>query len=239
MRFLLGLFFISCVGYAQKDSSVTIPLVGINFGAHLPAGDMAKRFGPNLGAGGSFLIKTGGNWIFGVEGKYLFGRNVKEDVLSQLKTAEGHVVDNEGYPADLRVTARGLIVNVVAGKLFPLASINRHSGIIVLLGAGYMQHKIHLYDAQQKVAAVRGNLRRGFDRLSNGPATSQFLGYLHLSENRLLNFYAGFECYQGFTKSVRKITYDNGMPDEGARLDIVTGIRVGWILPLYRKVPNA
>lgn len=223
---------------AQIDSALTIPLVGIHIGGQLPFGDMADRFGPNLDAGGMFMLKTKKNWIVGIESNYFFGRNVKENVLSQLTNSDGFMIDNEGYPADIRVTERGLGIHLFGGRLFKLASANPNSGLIITAGAGYMHHKIKLYDAQQKIAAFKGDLVKGFDRLSAGLSLSQFVGYLFLGENRLLNFYAGIDCYEGFTTSVRKMNYDTGLPDTKRRLDVLLGFRFGWILPLYKKKPN-
>lgn len=238
MRLLLVFSILSLLAKGQIDSAIAVPLVGIHFGGQVPGGDLAKRFGPNLNAGGTFLYKTRKNWIFGLEGNYMFGRNVKEDVLKQLKTSNGTIIDNEGYPADLRVSERGIGIHAVGGRVFKLLSANPNSGLMVTVGGGYLQHKINLYDAQQKIAAVKGDLKRGYDRLTNGFSTSQFIGYLFLSDNRLLNFYFGFESYQGFTKSVRKWNYDTGLPDTQSRLDLTYGFRFGWILPLYKKKPN-
>jgi hypothetical protein len=109
---------------------------------------------------------------------------------------------------------------------------------MLLGGAGVMQHRVKLYDAQQKVAAIKGHLGEGYDRLTIGFSLTQFVGYLFLSEYRLVNFYAGFEFYEGFTKSVRKFNYDTGMPDTAPRLDGLAGFRFGWILPLYKKKPD-
>jgi hypothetical protein len=199
---------------------------------------MSKRFGPSLGAGGTLLLKTRHNWIVGFEANYCFGRNVKEDVLANIKNEDGFIVDNEGYPADLRITERATCVQLVGGKVFSLLSANRHSGLMVLLGAGAMQHRIKFYDKQQKVAAVKGDLGEGYDRLSLGFVMSQFVGYLFLSEHRMVNFYTGFEFFEGFTHSVRKFNYDTGMPDTAKRLDGLAGFRFGWILPLYKKKPD-
>lgn len=222
---------------AQIDSAIAIPLVGIHISGQLPAADLAQRFGPNLNAGGSFSYKTKKNWIYGIESNYFFGRNVKEDILVNLKSSSGFVIDNEGYPADIRITERGVGVHLTAGKIFKFLSANPNSGIMFTCGAGYLQHKIHIYDAQQRVAAVKGDLRTGYDHLSNGYSFTQFLGYLFLSENRILNFYGGFEAYEGFTRSVRKLNYNTGLPDTEQRLDILYGFRLGWILPLYKKRP--
>jgi len=239
MRLTIILLFCSFFIRAQQiDSAIAISLVGIHVGGQFPEGDLLARFGPNLNIGGTYLYKTKKNWLLGIESNYMYGRNVKEDVLAQLKTANGTVIDNEGFPADLRVTERGLGVHAILGRVFKFLSSNPNSGLMFTVGGGYLQHKINLYDAQQKVAAVKGELRYGYDRLTNGLSTSQFLGYLFLSENRMLNFYFGFEAYQGFTTSVRKFNYDTGLPDTKKRLDLLYGFRVGWILPLYGQRTN-
>lgn len=223
---------------AQLDSAIALPMVGIHIGGQLPGADMADRFGLNLNAGGHFMYKTKRNWLFSIEGNYLFSKNIKEDVLSQLKTSSGYVIDNEGYPADLRINERGLIVNCMFGRVFKLLSANANSGLMIMGGAGYMQHKINLYDAQNRVAALQGDLKYGYDRLSNGINFSEFIGYLFLSDNRLLNFYFGFDFQQGLTKSVREFNYDTGKSDTEQRLDLLFGTRFGWILPLYKRKPR-
>ncbi|MBI2720912.1 MAG: hypothetical protein HYX39_01925 [Bacteroidetes bacterium] len=238
MRILLFFIFCSLLAKSQVDSAVFAPLFSIHVGGQFPGGDLSKRFGPNLNAGGSFMIKTKKNWLFGLESNYMFGRNVKEDVLAQLKSSNGTMIDNEGYPADVRVTERGIGVHVTMGRIFKFLSANPNSGLMVTVGGGYLQHKINLFDAQQKIAAINGDLKYGYDRLTNGFSTSQFLGYMFLGENKLLNFYFGIEMYQGFTKSVRKLNYDTGLPDVQPRLDLLYGLRFGWILPLYKKRPN-
>lgn len=238
MKGLLVLFVCYCsVSVAQIDSAVNVPLVSIHIGGDLPGGNLHQRFGPDLCAGGAFLFKAKSNWLCGMESSYFFGRNVKEDVLSQMRSENGNIIDNEGRPADLRVTERGLYVHLVFGRVFKLWSSNPNSGLMVYAGAGAMQHKINLYDAQQKIAAVKGDLKHGYDRLSAGFSMSQFVGYLFLSENRLTNFYFGFEAVEGFTQSLRKINYDTGLPDTQKRFDMLYGLRVGWILPLYKRKP--
>jgi hypothetical protein len=237
MRLCLILLFISQLLKAQIDSAMNVPMVGIHLGAHLPGGDLAQRFGGDLALGGSFMFKTKKNWIVGVESNYFFGRNVKIDVLSQMRSEDGRVIDNEGFPADLRVTERGMAIQPVFGKVFKWLSANPNSGLMVTVGAGYIQHKIKLYDAQHKIAAVKDELAYGYDRLTSGFSTSQFIGYLFLGENRMTNFYFGLEAYQCFTKSVRKLNYDTGLPDTKSRLDLLFGFRFGWILPLYKRKP--
>ena len=238
MRLTALILFLSFIAKAQMDTAITIPLLGINFGGQLPFADLASRFGPDLRAGGAFLIKTKKNWVYGVDAFYMFGRNIKEDVLKQMKNSEGHITDNEGYPADIRVSERGLGVHAQFGRVFNFDKELPNSGIIVTVGVGYLQHKINIYDAQRRIAAIHGDLIKGYDRLSGGISFSQFVGYMHISQNRFLNYYLGFEGYQTLAKSFRKLNYDTGLPDIKRRFDGLVGFRVGWILPLYKKRPN-
>ncbi len=217
---------------------MNIPLVSIHLGGQLPYGDLKDRFGFNLSVGGNFLFKFRNNWLLGAEGSYFFGDNVNEDVLSQMKNADGFVIDNDGFPADLRVTERGFNVYLVAGKVFKKLGHNPNSGLITNFGLGYLQHKINLYDAGQKIAAIKGDLQNGYDRLSGGFSMHQFIGYLFLSGNRLVNFIAGFEFYEAFTKSYRGFNYDTAKADTKDRFDILIGFRIGWVLPLYKKGPK-
>lgn len=238
MRLTILFVFFFTFFQAQRDTSVSVPLVGIHIGGQIPSGDLVKRFGPNMLIGATFDYKTNKNWIYGINFGYLYGTKVKEDVMKQLKTAEGYVVDNAGNPADLRITQRGLSLRLSAGKVFSLFGANKNSGLMISFGAGFLQHKINLYDAEQKIAAINGSMRYGYDRLTFGFSVSEFIGYMYLSKNRLLNFYAGFESSQSWTQSLRKLNYDTGLRDTQKRLDILSGLKIGWILPIYKRQPN-
>jgi len=216
MRFLLVFLVIGMSSFAQRDSAIAIPMLGVHFSAQLPFGDLANRFGQSFSAGGSFLYKTNTNW---------------------LQNSDGFVTDNEGYPANLRITERGLATQLVGGRIFRVFGSNPNSGLCITIGVGYLQHKVHIYDAQQRVASLSGDLKKGYDRLTSGISLSQFVGYMYLGKKRLSNFYAGFEFYEAFTQSVRQLNYSTASPDTENRNDILAGFRVGWILPLYKKLP--
>lgn len=222
-----------------KDSAFRIMMVNVHFSGQIPQKDMAQRYGPNLSAGGSYIWKTKHNVLFGAELSYFFGRNIKEDPLKSLRVGDGgQVTDNEGYPADLRLTERGWNIYANAGYLFSKLGHNPNSGVFFTVGAGWMQHKIKFYDANKKVAAVYGDLKKGYDRLSGGFALSQYIGYQYLSNNRLANFNFGIEFYEGFTKSLRGYNYDTGLADTKQRLDIMMGFRIAWTLPLYKRLKD-
>jgi len=106
----------------------------------------------------------------------------------------------------------------------------------VWLGGGYMQHKINIYDVGKNVPQLNNDFKKGYDRLTGGFGLNQFIGYLHLSNNKIANFYAGFEFNQAFTKGMRGYQYDLMKEDNIKRTDIQIGFRIGWILPLYKRL---
>ena len=236
--FVCLISFIDSKAQSVKDSSFRIILTGVHISGQLPQNNLAERFGPNFSAGVDLIWKSKKNFLFGIEGSYFWSKNVREDVVASMKNSDGFITDNEGYPADLRLTERGWNFYANAGKLFPKLGHNPNSGVFFTIGVGYMQHKVKLYDANQKIATVKGDLAKGYDRLSGGFALTQFIGYQFLSNNRLANFNFGFEFYEGFTQSYRGFNYDTGLQDTRKRTDVLTGFRFTWILPLYKRAKD-
>ncbi len=238
----LTIFLIISVFQVQsqsvKDSCFRILMIGFHGSGQLPKHDLEKRFGSNLSAGITFDWKTKHNILFGLEGSYFFGNNVKEDVVANMKNEDGFIVDNEGYPADLRLTERGWNIYANVGYVFSRLGNNPNSGVFITIGSGWTQHKIKLYDANQKIAAINGDLQKGYDHLSGGIGFTQFIGYKYISNNRLANCYAGFEFYEANTKSLREFNYNSGLIDTKKRFDVLMGFRFGWILPLYKRTKD-
>ena len=236
--FVCTLLQLQTSAQSVKDSCVRILMIGFHFSGQLPQNDLAARFGSNLSAGASFSWKTKQNILVNVEGSYFFGRNVKEDVVASMRNSDGAITDNEGYPADLRLTERGWNIFGNVGYVISKWGNNPNSGVFFTVGGGWMQHKVKLYDANQKIAAVKGDLKKGYDRLSGGFGLSQFIGYKYISDNRLANCYFGFEFYEAQTQSLRGYNYDTGLEDTKKRLDVLIGFRFGWILPLYKRTKD-
>jgi len=213
-------------------------LVYMSYAIQLPGGDLADRFGINssLGLAGDF--KTKKNFSFGLSGSFIFGNKVKEDVLASLKNSYGDIIDNSGNIADVLVLERGFTVNANAGWIWPLVGPNPNSGILFKIGGGFLQHKVRIEANKNYVPQIQGEYVKGYDRLTNGLLLTQFIGYQYLSNKRLINFYAGIELMQGFTKNRRDYNFDLMGPDNTNRLDFLYGIRAGWILPIYRRPPK-
>lgn len=239
---VLSFLFFSLFALGQvnlKDSSVFAPLIGISYSFQVPSGDLVKNYGPNSNLGGSFLMKTKGNWIFGIDGSFLFGSNVKDTlVLNNIRTSQGQIIDQDGQFASVFFYERGYSLFARGGKIFSFNKPNPNSGILFLSGAGFLQHKMRIEVTGNTVPQLSAEYRKGYDRLRNGIALTQFLGYQYLSNKKLVNFFGGIEVIAAFTKNRRGYNYDTMEYDNLQRLDLLFGFRFGWILPLYKNLPK-
>lgn len=244
MRFSLVLAFalaqLSFMAQTQvRDSSLFNPHVTISYGFHVPGGDMASRFGTNQTLGIGFHVKSKTNWYYGLQANYLFGKDVTEpNLLQNLLTADGELLDNQGQITNLFIQQRGYAITANGGRLFSTKSVNPNSGFLVLGGVGFLQHKIRLEHQETYVNQIEGDYLKGYDRLTNGLTLYQFAGYFYMSNNRLINVYGGFEAYQAFTQSRRDLNFDTMTRDTSKRKDLLFGFRVGWVLNLYRRSPD-
>ncbi len=219
-----------------EDSVVTATLVNVNLGINWPGADMAKRFGYNgtVGLGGYY--KNEKNWLFGLQGEYIFGGKVKEsDILSPLLTRQGNIISTNTKPAQVSLAERGYVIEGQVGHIFETLGPNKNSGLLTMGGIGFMQHKIHIKVNEDNVPQLQGDYIKGYDRLSNGLQYSILIGYWHLSNNKLINFYVGALFRHGLTRNRRTVNYDTRQKVRRLRHDILFGLKGGWLLPIYHE----
>jgi hypothetical protein len=222
-----------------RDSSFAFPMIGAVVGYQFPGGYIAKRFGNNFNVGALFQWKLKSNWMLGLEVQYLFGDDVKEtNVIDNLKTPDGNIVDANGEYAEVTMEERGFHILAKAGKIISFNKPNPNSGVYLSAGAGYLKHHIRIDTPGNPVPFLEGEYNKGYDRLCSGLALTEFLGYMYFSNNRLINFYAGLEFSQAFTKNRREVNFDTGLSEHQPRTDMLTTIRIGWVIPIYRKVTD-
>ncbi len=240
MRFFLLLIFLgTCIAGTTAQENArnkgNAVLFHISYAYQLPAADLSERYGANtnVGIAGEWLTdKT--NLIFGLESGYIFGNQVKTDVLAGLRTAEGFIVGNDRGLADIPLKQRGYYVGGKVGKLFPISIKEPRSGLRVTLGAGLLQHKIRIQDDPERgVAALAGDYKKGYDRLSNGLAFNAFAGYQMLSNDGRINFFIGLEACYGMVQNRRSFNYDTRTQDTRRYNDALIGLRAAWTLPFY------
>ena len=223
-----------------KDSVIFTNLIYANYAMQFPGGDIADRFGMNSQVGAGYMIKTHKNWVFGVEENFLFGNEVKnaQTILSLIETSDGNLIDMEGIYADYNFNERGFSTMVKAGKLIPAWGPNQNSGILVTLGGGYLQHKIYIEHKDKTAPQITGDYLKGYDQLKRGFASNVFLGYLYLGNANKVNFFAGLDITVAFTRNVRPYSFNQMAYNSGKFTDILTGLKAGWIIPVYRRAPK-
>ena len=231
-------------GFSQKvnvkDSSISVAMFTANYAFQIPGGDLAKRFGANSSIGSNFMIKTKKNFLFGVDGNFIFGSQIKEDSLfANIATSDGHIINANGEFADVRTYERGFNTSFKAGKIFPLLGPNPNSGFVFLGSVGLLQHKIRIETPGNTVPALKGDYKKGYDHLTNGLCVSEFVGYMYFGNKRLVSFYAGFEFMQAWTQCRRDFNYSTMTRDNTKRFDLMNGLKVGWIIPLYLRTANS
>lgn len=225
----------------RNDSVYSAFAFSATYGYQVPGGDLAKRFGNNSNAGAAAWYKSQKNYLFNVQWTYLFGEHLLETgILDSISTADGFVIDKEGKTADIRKFERGFTLNASAGKVFNgFMSPNPNSGFMLMGGVGMLQHKIRILDNGSRSPQLAGDYLKGYDRLTSGLSFTEFLGYWYMGKHRYINFYAGFEAVQAFTKSRRSWDYDLMRADTQKRTDLLYGFRVGWVIPIaYRNSSN-
>ncbi len=200
----------------------------------MPQADLAKRFDNNSAVGSGLYLKGLSNTFYGIEGNFMFGGTLKEkNIFDQITDVDGKAMDVKYVPVLIQGKQRAFNIMLKAGKIFSFNASNRNSGLMLSAGIGYLEHWVRLDNATQSVAALQGDLAYGYDRLTGGFALNQFVGYQYLDKKLRVNFFAGLEFGQAFTKSIRKYHYDLRMSLPEPRLDAYTALKFGWLLPIY------
>ena len=240
--FIFFVFFALCfqaIAQNMIDSSLTIPLVGISYTYQIPGNDMAERYGNNHNIGGQFAIKLKSGVYIGIKAHYMWGENVKQrGVLDSIRTSEGGIIEVGGGLSDPIIDERGYSIFFSGGYLFPIFGPNPNSGLLITGGIGFLQHQYMIDWRDAQLPQLEGDYSRGYDRLSNGFALNEFIGYMHFGKKKLINFYVGMDFIMAWTKNKRGYNYDLRSSDDQTHFDTLTGIRIGWILALYKRAPN-
>jgi len=238
----LGLFIMIAVIPAKaqmmlEDSVISFPIIMGSYGYQFTGGDMTERFGNSSTLGVNFLFKTKDNWLYGADFNYFFGSNIKniDEMLSGLMTDQGYIIDGNGVYATYSANERGHYGGIKGGKIFPVVGPNPNSGIFVLGGLGYLRHYIDLDNEQNVAPQISNDYKYGYDYLTDGIYSTQFIGYIHFGNDRVFNFFGGLEIMEGFTRGKRKYLFNEMKPDDSKRFEMLYTIKIGWMIPVYKK----
>lgn len=224
-----------------SDSSILLPSLKLGYSASFPQNDLKERIGFTSTLNTKLDLKFRNQWIVGAQYNFMFGSTVKDSgMIQELLSSGGGIINTNGEFGTYEMLQRGHHVNVFVGRLFPVFSPNQNSGIFATVGAGVFTHKINFNNISGDIVQLNGESAKGYDRYTAGFSLTEFIGYQYHSNNRLLNFYGGFEFTQAFTKIRRGYQVDYEVDDArfGPRKDYLFSIQVGWILPLYKRPPK-
>lgn len=237
--YVILVFFVPVLSFAQlnlRDSAINQFFAGINYKFNMTAGDMSKRFGFNNEIGFDTQYKFKNNLTIGFDCGFIFGNQLKDStIFDEVYNSYGTVTAMTGTPAVVLFLMRGAHGNFGAGYVFNKTGKNPNSGIWINGGFGYFMHKIRIESIYDDVPQLEGDYRKGYDRLTMGIASKQFIGYLFQHNYRFLNFYAGFEFIEGLTWGVRNYQFDLGGPDSGLKFDFMYSVKLGWMIPIYKR----
>lgn len=233
------------LGQAKSQGSVSDETLGMSLlqfqgGLYQPHGDMAELYGGGAFIGFSYAYKTKNNWLWGADYTYMFGDNVKnkDAYMTEIRNNNDDIIGIDNEIVNYLILQRGFTAGVYTGKIFPIFGPNPNSGLVVKLGVDFMMHKTFIEARQDDIPPIEGEYQKGYDRKRGGFLAHEFIGYQHFSNSKYANFYVGFDFYQGVTVDYRSYNFDAMDYSDNEYFDMMLGFRVGWVIPIYRRVAN-
>ena len=229
-------------GFGQRvsDSSSLQAKPGFFFSPHyayqIPGGDLSDRFGnfSSIGISANYHSKSG--LFFGLEYDWFFGNDVLEtDLFDSIMGESGQVIDQDGHFSVIQLNVRGNYVTGNVGYILNLVKKQPNTGVMLLAGVGWTQHKIDILSSQVSIPQINGEYEYGYDRLTYGLATKQFIGYQYVVDGNFFHFRAGVEFNQGFTKGRRTWNYTTNQPGTDDRFDSTVALKFALIVPVFTK----
>ena len=110
------------------------------------------------------------------------------------------------------------------------------SGIYVTQGFGYLQHQIFIDTKNQDIPQLNEDMKKGYDRFSNGFSTKSSIDYKYYDKNGKFQISLGTNYTIAHTKIQR--TYDfanNKYYSNKKSWDQLLGIKIEIIIPIHRK----
>ena len=232
--FLLALPYI-LYSQEKEGKAPSAIFVDLAYTFQMPEGNMKENFGLNSSIGSRISFLSPNNWIFAINGEWIFSDEIKTDVLALLRSPNGNLIERTGRMGLTQLGERGFHFSAQIGKLIPFKKGKRDHCLEIRLGAGYLQHwiRIRLLGYPEDLPQLNGDYLKGYDRMTSGPALSQYIGYRFLSKYKLINLFIGLDFIEGFTYNRRYWNFDTLQADTQLKFDILLGVRAGFCIPFY------
>lgn len=222
----------ACLSFGRINLPDSLPkgLLSLGYGYQLSLFDLNARYGGHGALHGSFGFIRG-TWELGLGTEFLFGANVKEDVLAPLRAPGGELIGEDHQLAEVDLRQRGLFLGMHLGRSFRLG----RQSLVLSARAGWLAHWIRFQNPGNTFKPIQGEYRAGYDRFSSGFAIGEQLAYRYLGRNRLINFEIALQFSQAFIRLRRNIQLDDPAVKPSNRFDGLAGFQARWIIPIYSK----
>lgn len=227
-------------GKSSKGAYRNSVLLCFNYGRVTTKGNLGQRFGGANTVGFTAAYKFGKNFQVQAGINTIFGSIVREyGVFDTMIGKSGYLIDVNGNYAQVKQYMRGYHWHIDLGKIIPVNSFDRNSGILLTGGLGFMQHKIKYTFQRTLLPQLEGEYAKGYDRLTNGLMFRGFVGYQRIDPKAMFNFIAGVEYLHGFTKNRRSFNFDTRVAETASRNDIMLGLKVGFMITISGRKSGA
>ncbi|MBR6439209.1 MAG: hypothetical protein IKS65_08545 [Bacteroidales bacterium] len=225
-----------------KKDHVSTWMFQVTYAYQSPGQDTKVLFGNNHSVGGSVIFKTKSNWLFSINGNFISGNEVnitREELFGDILDNNGQIITGDGIYGSYALFERGAHFQAKVGKIFPVLAPNPNCGFFVQGGLGYLFNRIRCEFGSyaSPPPALAGDYKYGYDRMRGGFAWSGEIGYLFMSNSRVLNFSLSLEFVQAYTKSLREWDFNMMSKDKNTYIDQYFGIRAAIYIPTYRRKP--
>lgn len=243
---LLLMVIIPFVLEAQKDitkDKVPTFMFQATYAYQFPGADTKVLYGNNSNVGAGIYYKNAKNWLFSVNGNFIFGDKLnasREDILGILLDNNGELITGDGIYGSYTMFQRGFSFQAKVGKVINVLAPNPNCGFFVSGGIGYLLNRIRTEFSSYASPPIclDDDYRYGYDRMRGGFAYSAEVGYLFMSNSRVLNFSLSFEFMQANTKPMRQWDFNLMGPDNNTYIDRYYGIRFAIFIPTYKRMPK-
>ena len=208
----------------------------VNYNYQFAFGNISKTFGNNSSVGLCYFFETTKNYLFGIEGNYMFGNTIKDDsIFDGISSSDGGIIGGDGQYANINLMEIGFNTYLLAGYCFHNLEKNL-SGVYLSQGIGYLQHKIFIDTKNQNIPQLNENMKKGYDRFSNGISAKFSIDYKFYHKKGMFQISSGLNYTIAHTKIQRNYDFANNLVYPNKRKwDNFLGIKFEVIIPIQRK----
>ncbi len=232
----IGTMIPSLQSQSFRRDTLSFTALSATAGICLPMADLGSRYNFFGQGGASFIMKLSNNMFLVTEGVVLYGEGYRgDDPLRLILNSNGTITNRYGQPAEFSRGMRGMQITFKTGYIVNRWAHNPNSGITFLGGAGFFQSQYWIDQRGNNVPQIMGNYVKGYDRLSNGFALTQFLGYTYFHNKNFGHFYAGIEFTEAWTKIRRDWDFTLMRRDDSRFFELMATFKIGWIITFIQR----